>query len=82
MGNFNFTFENGQLTYKDAAGNTLVIGSSAMIAPAYTKTTYAAKSLVTHDGKLYTNANQIATAEDWTAAHWTETTVAAWAASL
>lgn len=42
----------------------------------------AAKSLVTHDGKLYTNANQIATAEDWTAAHWTETTVAAWTASL
>lgn len=53
-----------------------------MIAPAYKKQTYAAKSLVTHDGKLYTNANQIATAEDWTAAHWTETTVAAWSASL
>lgn len=39
-------------------------------------------SLVSHDGKLYTNANAIGTAENWTAAHWTETTVAAWAASL
>ena len=28
------------------------------------------------------NATMIATAEDWTAAHWTETTVAAWTASL
>jgi len=37
--------------------------------------TYAAKSLVTHDGILYTNPNAISTAEDWTAAHWTQVTV-------
>lgn len=82
MANFNLSIVDGQLIYLDAAGNTYSIGNATMIAPAYKKQTYAAKSLVTHDGKLYTNANQIATAEDWTAAHWTETTVAAWAASL
>lgn len=82
MANFNLSIDGGQLLYKDAAGNTYTIGSATMIAPAYTKTTYAAKSLVTHDGKLYTNTNAIVAAEDWTAAHWTETTVAAWTASL
>lgn len=82
MANFNLSIVDGQLIYLDAAGNTYSIGNASMIAPAYKKQTYAADSLVTHDGKLYTNANAIATAEDWTAAHWTETTVAAWAASL
>lgn len=89
MANFNIDYTSGVLTYKDAKGNTIPIATSttnaaimALIAPEYTKTTYAAKSLVTHGGKLYTNAAQISTAENWTAAHWTETTVAAWAATL
>lgn len=80
MGNFNLSLVNGQLTYHDAAGNTYAIGNAAMIAPSYTKQTYAAKSLVSHGGKLYYNTNAIGTAEDWTAAHWTECTVASYIA--
>ena len=48
---------------------------SAMIAPVYTKKTYSAGDHVTHDGKYYVCNANIGTAEDWTAAHWTEKTV-------
>lgn len=76
MANFNLVFDSGNLIYSDAKGNTVVIAGSAIIAPAYSKKTYSANSVVTHNGKLYTNSAAIETAEDWTAAHWTETTVA------
>lgn len=46
------------------------------IAPAYVKQPYPANSYVTKDGVLYTNAAAIDTAEDWTPAHWIQTTVA------
>ena len=78
--NFNFSVENGTLKYKDSKNNNITLGSSGNIAPEYSKTTYAAKSLVSHNGKLYYNANAIGTAENWTAAHWTECTVASYIA--
>ena len=81
--NFNLIFDNGVLVYHDAKGNTVTIGSSALIAPAYDKTkTYSAGSLVTHNGDLYTNENAILTAEEWTAAHWTKTNIAEVIAAL
>ena len=39
--------------------------------------TYAVGDLVTYDGKLYKCNTAIQTAETWTPAHWTETTMAA-----
>ena len=51
------------------------------IAPEYTKTPYPANSFVMHDGILYTNENAIGTAEAWTPAHWTQTTVSEMMAS-
>ena len=48
-----------------------------MIAPEYTKTTYSKGDVRTHNGKLYVAKQNISPAEDWTAAHWDETTVAA-----
>ena len=50
---------------------------SKMIAPEYTKTTYAEGAHVTHSGKLYVAKADIETAENWTAAHWDEVTVGA-----
>ena len=50
---------------------------SAMIAPEYSKTTYAEHALVTKGGKLYYAKAAIEEAENWTAAHWQETTVGA-----
>lgn len=48
-----------------------------MIAPDYSaKSTYAEGALVVHSDKLYTCSTEIETAEAWTAAHWTETTLA------
>ena len=48
-------------------------GSSAMIADAYSaESTYAEGDYCTHDGKLYVCNTTISTAEEWTAAHWTE----------
>ena len=50
---------------------------TAALAAAYSETaTYAVGDAVTHDGKLYKCSVAITTAEAWTAAHWTETTVA------
>ena len=80
MANFNFSFEGGTLNYKDVKNNKLTIGAAGNIAPEYSKKTYSAKSLVSHGGKLYYNANAIGTAENWTAAHWTECTVASYIA--
>ena len=49
---------------------------SGMIAPAYSKKTYAAGDIVTHSGKLYKAKNAISPADSsWTAAHWDEITV-------
>ena len=48
----------------------------AIFAPAYSATsTYAEGALVTHGNKLYACSTAIETAEEWTAAHWTETTI-------
>lgn len=61
------------------ADGTLVqanVNLNDLLAPEYSaSSTYAAGSYVTHEGKLYTNANAISTPEAWTAAHWTEVTV-------
>ena len=49
---------------------------SGMIAPAYSKKTYAAGDIVTHSGKLYKAKAAISPADSsWTAAHWDEITV-------
>lgn len=54
-----------------------VKANTVSLAAAYSETaTYAVGDAVTHDGKLYKCAVAIATAEAWTPAHWTETTVA------
>ena len=54
-----------------------VKANTASLAAAYSETeTYAVGDAVTHDGKLYKCAVAITTAEAWTPAHWTETTVA------
>lgn len=54
-----------------------VKANTVSLAAAYSETeTYAVGDAVTHDGKLYKCAVAITTAEAWTAAHWTETTVA------
>ena len=51
--------------------------NTVSLAAAYSETeTYAVGDAVTHDGKLYKCAVAITTAEAWTPAHWTETTVA------
>ena len=51
--------------------------NTASLAAAYSETaTYAVGDAVTHDGKLYKCSVAITTAEAWTPAHWTETTVA------
>lgn len=54
----------------------------AQIAPAYAKTTYTKGAIVTYGGKLYEAKQNIGTAEDWTAAHWQETTVGAMLTAL
>ena len=51
---------------------------SKMIAPEYSKKTYAEHDLVTRSGKLYYAKAAISPADSsWTAAHWQETTVGA-----
>lgn len=82
MANYNFSYDSGVLTYKDANGNTAAF-SAAMIAPAFSATsTYSKDDLVTHDGKLYYAKANIGTAGPWDATDWTETTVAAVIAAL
>lgn len=84
MANFNFSLTDGVLLYKDAAGVETEVGTAssvlsllaALIAPVYSKKNFSAGDLCIHEGKLYTAKNNI-TAENWTAAHWTETTVSA-----
>ena len=60
-----------------ASQGTAESNLSKMIAPEYTKTTYAEHALVTKSGKLYYAKAAIEEAENWTAAHWQETTVGA-----
>lgn len=82
----------GVLIYKDSKNNTLTLGDTGelknsltqdftgYLAPYWTKKVYPAKSLVRYGlgtkAKLYYNPHEIATAEGWTEAHWTETTIA------
>ena len=54
----------------------------AEIAPAYSKTTYSKGEIVSYSGKLYEAKADIGTAEDWTAAHWQETTIGAMLTAL
>lgn len=46
------------------------------IADAYARGTYKVGELCIHDNTLYRCTTAITTAEDWTAAHWTATTIA------
>lgn len=59
-----------------AALNTALTKVSALIAPPYSKKNWAEGDLVTYNGKLY-KAKADITSENWTAAHWDVTTVAA-----
>ena len=70
------TTQNFNSTQKAKARDNIGACDNANIAPAYTNKTYEANSYVMHDGILYTNENAIAVAENWTPAHWTQTTVA------
>ena len=64
--------------YVDANVGANVTALLAIFAPAYSATsTYAEGALVTHGNKLYACSTAIETAEEWTAAHWTETTISA-----
>lgn len=76
MANYNFKYDSGKLTYIDPAGNDVSAITPAWIAPEYSKTTYAKNQLVMHDGKLYYAKAAIGSAENWTASHWTECTIA------
>ena len=51
---------------------------SKMLAPEYSKTTFAKGAIVTHSGKLYQAKAAINPADSsWTASHWDEITVGA-----
>ena len=72
-GKVNDTFA-GELMGKQVAN---VKANTVSLAAAYSETaTYAVGDAVTYNGKLYKCAVAITTAEAWTPAHWTETTVA------
>ena len=77
MANFNLSYASGKLAYLDPSGNAVSVITPAWIAPEYSKTaTYAKNQMVMHEGKLYYAKAAIGTAENWTAAHWQETTIA------
>lgn len=59
---------------------TLLTITSANIAPEYTQTTYDEGEIRLHEGLLYKCSVQggIQSAEPWTAAHWTRTTLVEW----
>lgn len=76
MANYNLSYASGKINYTDPAGNNCIVITPAWIAPEYTKTTYAKNQLVMHEGKLYYAKAAIGTAENWTASHWQETTIA------
>ena len=86
MANYNYglNIESGKLVYKDTDGTTVSAPDAAavpgieMIAAAYSKKTYAVGDYCTKDGKFYVCKTAITgSGENWTAAHWTETTVGA-----
>lgn len=76
MANFNLSYASGKLAYVDPAGNAVSVITPDWIAPEYTKKTYVKNELTMHDGKLYYAKAAIGTAENWTASHWQETTLA------
>ena len=66
-----------------SASKTTENNLSKMIAPEYSKKTYSAYDMVTHNGKLYYAKDDISPADSsWTAAHWQETTIGAEIAAL
>ena len=77
------TLRSSVINYKDpTTGNYVPInavenGLSETIAPDYSDLTFpvAEGKLCYHAGSLYKTNQDIATSEDWTAAHWDETTV-------
>lgn len=76
MANFNLSYASGKLAYVDPSGNAVSVITPAWIAPEYSKKTYAKNELTMHEGKLYYAKSAIGTAENWTASHWQETTLA------
>ena len=61
-----------RVTALDAKADTI----NGNISDAYARGTYKVGELCIHDNTLYRCTTAITTAEDWTAAHWTATTIA------
>lgn len=73
--NYNYDIVLG--TNKHITQDGSVVATMNSLAPAYDNTaTYAVGDLCNHEGKLYSCTTAIATAEEWDATHWTETTLA------
>lgn len=66
------------ITSTNSTQTTNINNLTKMVAPAYSKKTYAEHELATKDGKLYYAKAPISPADtSWTASHWQETTVGA-----
>lgn len=84
MANYGLTVSDGTLVYTDPSGASATAPAASatpalsIIAPEYSKKTYAVGDYCIHDGKFYVCKTAITgSGEAWTAAHWTETTVGA-----
>lgn len=85
MANYGIQINDGVMTYTAPNGSTASAPAASatpglsMIAPAYSKKAYAVGDYCIHDGKFYVCKTAIVSSsgENWTAAHWTETTVGA-----
>lgn len=66
-----------KISEKINAMETAMLLALAAAAPYSTSQTYALGAYCTRDGKLYKANQAISAAEEWTVAHWTETTMGA-----
>lgn len=84
MANYGMSVSSGKLVYTAPDGSTATAPAASstpalsIIAPEYSKKTYAVGDYCIHDGKFFVCKTAITgSGENWTAAHWTETTVGA-----
>ena len=84
MANYGMSVNGGVMTYTAPDGSTATAPAAAatpalsIIAAEYSKKTYAVGDYCIHDGKFYVCNTAISgSGENWTASHWTETTVGA-----